>query len=191
MRFVSLTFALLMVLAPAAAFAQTDAGPVATDVVVEADAEDATDAADGSDATEDATDASEDAADPGSEVTPTPAPPVAPDAPETVEDASESLDFLVEAAKGGHWGLFFGVLLTLLVWLLDKLVNLKAKVGKKAMPWVAAGMGIMGTVGIALSSGLPVADALVQGLVTGASAVGLWELVFQHLLKKKEPEPSA
>lgn len=168
MRFVSLTFALLLALAPVTAFAQSaDADAHAADVVAAPDA-DATDAVDA-----------------GSEVTPTPAPPAP---PENIEDASKSLDFLISAAKGGHWGLFFGVLLTLLVWLLDKFVKIKEKAGAKAMPWVAAGLGVAGTLGIALSGGLPIGEALIQGLVTGASAVGFWELLFQHLLKKKVEE---
>lgn len=107
-------------------------------------------------------------------------------APETVEEAAESLNILIEAAKGGHWSLFVGILLTLLVWLLDKFIGIRNRVGSKAMPWVAVGLGIMGTVGVGLTSGLGIAEVLVQGFITGSSAVGLWELVFQHALKKKE-----
>jgi hypothetical protein len=167
MRFVSLTFALFLALAPVTAFAQSaDADAHAADVVAAPDAG--------------TPDASVDA---GTDATTTAAPtPPAP--PENIEDAAESLDFLVAAAKGGHWSLFFGVLLTLLVWLLDKFVKIKDKVGKAAMPWVATGLGVLGTLGIALSSGLPVGEALLQGFLTGASAVGLWELLFKHLMKK-------
>lgn len=114
------------------------------------------------------------------------APKVEPKAPETVEEAAESLNILIEAAKGGHWSLFVGMLLTLLVWLLDKFIGIRNKVGPKAMPWVAVGLGIMGTVGIGLTSGLGIAEVLVQGFITGSSAVGLWELVFKHALKKAD-----
>ena len=127
--------------------------------------------------------------------TPAPAPaPVAPAPPEDIGGAAENLNFLVQAAKGGHWGLFLGVLLTLLVWLLDKFIGVKKRVGKAALPWVAAGLGIVSAGGISLASGLPVTEGVVQGFMTGASAVGLWELLFKHLLKpaptpETEPEP--
>ncbi len=121
--------------------------------------------------------------------TATKATPVVPDAPKTVEDAAESVSFLVAAAKGGHWSLFLGVLLTLLVWVLDKFVKLKDRVGSKALPWVAAGLGILATMGISLSSGLSLGEGLIQGFMTGATSVGLWELVFKHALKKKD-EPA-
>lgn len=168
MRFIRLSFVLLLLLAPTTAALAQDAGsapaPDAVSEVVDAPAV-------------------------PTPATATPVAPVAPVAPVTVEDASESISFLVSAAKGGHWSLFLGVLLTLLVWVLIKFVKLKERVGSKAIPWVAAGLGITASVGLSLSSGLPLVEGLVQGFMAGATSVGLWELVFKHALKKKaEPE---
>jgi hypothetical protein len=112
--------------------------------------------------------------------------------PENLNEAVEDVSVLIEAAKSGNWPLFAGILLMLLVFVLDKLVDLKAKVGKKAMPWVAAGLGIVGTMGVTLTDGsITWWWGLIQGLLAGASAVGLWELVGKHALKKKKEEAPA
>tara|TARA_Y100000310_G_scaffold345479_2_gene465471 strand:- start:3894 stop:4400 length:507 start_codon:yes stop_codon:yes gene_type:complete len=166
MRFTNFALVLLLLLAPASVALAQDAGPAPAPAAATAEKADV----------------------PAAPDTKTATPATVPDAPETVEDAAESLDFLVSAAKGGHWSLFLGVLLTLLVWFLTKFVKLKERVGSKALPWVAASLGIVATVGISLSSGLPLVEGLVQGLMTGATSVGLWELVFKHALK---PEAKA
>lgn len=175
MKFARFGLVLLLLLAPTAVVLAQDAGTTAAPVVETAAME--SDAATPAAGTPDG----------GQPVSPAPAvEPTAPPPPVTVEDAAESVSFLVDAAKGGKWSLFVGVLLTLLVWVLDRLVKLKDRVGSKALPWVAAGLGILTTMGISLSSGLPLAEGLVQGFMTGATSVGLWELVFKHALKPKE-----
>jgi len=166
MRFTNITLVLFLLLAPSSVALAQDAGsaPESTPATVTAPEPGATPDAD-------------------------PVVPelVVPAPPETVDDAAESIDFLVEAAKGGKWSLFLGVLLTLLVWVLNRFVKLKERVGTKALPWVAAALGILATVGVSLSSGLPLGEGLVQGFMTGATSVGLWELVFKHALAKKAP----
>lgn len=99
---------------------------------------------------------------------------------ESIEDAAESLDFLVAAARNGSWPLFAGVLVLLLIFLLDRLVAIKTRVPKKAVPWLAAALGVASSVAAALVSGdLPLAQALLQGFLGGATSVGLWEMFFQ------------
>ena len=112
----------------------------------------------------------------------------APAVPTTAKEAADGINIFVAAAKGGHWSLALGILLTLLVWFLDRILKLKDRVGSKALPWVAAGLGIMATMGISLASGLPLGEGLVQGFMTGATAVGLWELLYKHVMPKKSEE---
>lgn len=119
-----------------------------------------------------ASDAGVAAADGGLKV---PAPPV------DLDTAADSIAFLVKAAQGGHWSLFLGVLVTLLIFLYRKLTR---SVLDASLPWVAVVLGIAGTVGISLSSGLPLVQGVVQGFITGATSVGLWELIFKHVLPR-------
>jgi hypothetical protein len=106
--------------------------------------------------------------------------------PETVTEAMEDLGILIDAAKNGNWVLFSGLLILLLIFVLDKLVNLKERIPAKAVPWVAAGLGILSSIGVQLTAPIPWGQAVLQGLTSGIVAVGLWELIFQHVLKKKE-----
>jgi len=117
--------------------------------------------------------------------------------PETVVDAIKDVGVLVEAARNGNWVFFTGLLIMLIIFVLDKLVKLKERISPKAVPWVAAVFGIVGSVAAQLTTGIPWGQALLQGFTAGIAAAGLWELIFQHLLKKKseapgepEPEPS-
>lgn len=107
--------------------------------------------------------------------------------PEDVGEAMKDVGVLIQAAKDGNWPLFAGIIVMLIVFVLDKLVGLKEKVGKKAMPWVAAVLGIVGTMGVSLTdASMTWWWALIQGLLAGATAVGLWELLGKHFAKKKE-----
>jgi len=110
---------------------------------------------------------------------------LAPDkAPETVEEVAELVTFLTNAAKEGHWLLFFGALLTLLVWFLEKVLRIKERAGKSALPWVGAALGVVSLGGLAILQGLSPWSAIAQGLLAGASAVGLWEMIGKHIGKK-------
>lgn len=111
--------------------------------------------------------------------------------PETVLDAVQDVGLLVEAAKNGNWVLFSGLLIMLLIFLLDKIVNLKARIPAKAVPWVAAVLGIVGSIAAQLTTGIPWGQALLQGFTAGVAAVGLWELIFKAVLAKKSSPPAA
>jgi hypothetical protein len=63
--------------------------------------------------------------------------------------------------------------------------GLKNKVGGKAIPWVTSGLAVVGSLSAALVGGLPLMDALSQGLVAGMAAIGGWEMILKHLLAKK------
>ena len=111
--------------------------------------------------------------------------------PEDPEEIILLVEQLINAAKGGNWQLFVGLLLTLIVWILRK-VNVLAFLPDKAVPWVSAVIGMLGFMGVALASGLDLTTALIQGFLTGAAAVGLWELLGKHFLPKpKKAEAKA
>jgi hypothetical protein len=111
--------------------------------------------------------------------------------PEDVMDAVKDVGLLIEAARNGNWVFFVGLLIMLLIFVLDKLVNLKKHIPAKAVPWVAAALGIVGSMATQLTTGIPWGQALLQGLTAGITAVGLWELIFKHVLDKKSEPPKA
>ena len=92
---------------------------------------------------------------------------------------------LVDAAKGGQWGLAAALALMLLVYLMKRFA-LKDRLPSKLVPWAAAGMSMAGYVAASLLvDGVTMSDAVLGGLLTGAAAVGLWEMLFKHLMKGK------
>ncbi len=110
------------------------------------------------------------------------------DVPVTNEEAGEILALLLDAGQNGHWTALAGLLILLLVWVFNKL-GLQDKIGPKATPWVALGTGVVVAIAISLAQGGELTDALKVGLLDGAVAVALWELIAKHLLTKKaEPE---
>lgn len=108
------------------------------------------------------------------------------DPPEDIGDALEDVNLLIEAAKNGWWGLFAGLLIMLLIFIADKLIGIKEKIGEAAVPWVAAVLGILGAIGAQLTTGVHWGLAILQGVTAGVSAVGLWEMVFKQALGDKD-----
>ena len=111
------------------------------------------------------------------------------DADSGADDAIAVVSAMVEAFKGGNIGLGIGLLLMLLVWLLRSLkipfvnTTILAKVPPKAMPWVAATLGIVGSIGVELMAGqLHWGMAIVNGIFIGATTVGLWEMIGKKFL---------
>lgn len=112
--------------------------------------------------------------------------------PETIIDAIKDVGALVKAARNGNWIFFTGLLIMLLIFVLNKFVKLKERLPANAVPWVSAALGIVGSIAIQLTTGIPWGQALLQGLTAGVAAVGLWEMLFKHFLKKKaEPAPTS
>lgn len=106
----------------------------------------------------------------------------APKEVETDEEAVAAAGELITAIQEKHWALALGLGLSLLVFGLRK-VKVLAKVPKKALPWVTAVLGIVTYVAAALmTDGANVTDALWGGAMTGAAAVGLWEMVLKNFL---------
>lgn len=101
-----------------------------------------------------------------------------------IEEAAEAAFALIDAIKSKNWPLAVGLILMLVVFVANKL-GLKNLVGPKAVPWIAMGLAVFGTVGTGLITGLGWADAIVQGVLAGVVAIGGWELLLKHFLGDK------
>ena len=101
--------------------------------------------------------------------------------PEDLDEAAEDVSLLVKAAKNKNWALAIGLVLSLLVFVANKL-GLKNKVGSSAVPWVTAGLAVSATVGAGLVGGGSIAECFSQGLIVGVAAIGGWEMIFKHVL---------
>ena len=110
-------------------------------------------------------------------------------APEELGAAISDVGLLVEAARNGNWVFFTGLLIMLLIFILDKMVDLKKRIPATAVPWVAATLGIVGSIAAQLTTGIPWGQAILQGFTSGVTAVGLWEMIFKHMNKKDPADP--
>ncbi len=121
------------------------------------------------------------------EVTKTPAEPAEPvtpavadtKVPETDAEAGTMFGMLLDAATHGHWTVFGGLLLLLLMWFFNRM-GLASKVGRQYVPWMTVGVGAVGFAAIGLATGANVFDALRAGLLEGGVAIALWELIFKR-----------
>jgi hypothetical protein len=104
--------------------------------------------------------------------------------PATDAEAVQTVKDAVQAARDGNWPLFAGLLLFLLVFAANRF-GLAKKVGRKYVPWVTAGLGVGGSLALALVNGVAVEQALLHGFFASASAIALWELVFKNIMKAK------
>ena len=112
----------------------------------------------------------------------------APEATEVpAEDFGELVNMMISAAKGGEWSLFVAALIMVLVFLATKIKFIDNLLPASAKPWVAAVAGVLGAVAtVAMTTG-DWLQAVLSGLVTGAAASGLWELIGKRILKKDAP----
>lgn len=106
--------------------------------------------------------------------------------PLTDEEVGETVGLLKKAFNSGTWPVVVGLVIMLLVWAVRRFaLKTISERWKKATPWVAAGLGLLSCVGISLSVGTMLWwRALIDGLVSGLLASGLWELIGKHVLGK-------
>ena len=112
----------------------------------------------------------------------------APATPVDLDEIVEEVTLLIQLFKNGQWALAVGLLLSLLIMVFRKFFE--KYVPKKALPWVAVVLGIVGSVAVGLSAGVVWWQALLQGFAAGAAATGLWELVLKQMKKKEVPAVS-
>ena len=104
-------------------------------------------------------------------------------------EAVAAVKTLLDYQRSG-WGALVAALLTLLVFVARKF-KLLSKLPKEALPWVAAAVAMTGDASVALAAGSSVPDALLQGLMLGAAAVGFWEMAgkkIQKVVSAKSPD---
>jgi hypothetical protein len=104
--------------------------------------------------------------------------------PTTDEEAILLISKLLDAANNGHWTVFAGLLILLLVFGMNRL-GLAAKIGGKWVPWVTLGTGAAVAIAIGLATGAPVGESIAAGLLEGTVAIALWELLARHVTTKK------
>lgn len=98
----------------------------------------------------------------------------------------DAIDGFAAAIKAGKWGVAVGFMLLALTQLVKYLATkLEKEIPTNWQPWVAAILGVIGSVGLALSIGIVWWEALVSGIFFGAAAGGLWSLVVKHFAKGK------
>jgi hypothetical protein len=81
------------------------------------------------------------------------------------------------------WSALAGAVILLLIWLANTF-GLRNAVPPKYIPWIAAGLGILSAIGTNLYAGAPWLDALFGGFTSGATSVGLYQMLFQQFLPK-------
>lgn len=105
---------------------------------------------------------------------------------------------LMAALQSKNWAVVVALGVMGLVMILNRLVLPRMKIDKKWTPLISA---IVGTVVsgasalMAVVAGLPLSDTLgllLSGLLSGATATGLYELIGKHIFTKADPiDPSA
>lgn len=106
--------------------------------------------------------------------------------PSTDEEVGETIGLLGKAFNSGTWPVIVGLVIMLLVWAVRRFaLKTISEKWKSATPWMAAGLGLLSCIGVSLSAGTMVWwRALIDGLVSGLLASGLWELFGKHVLGK-------
>jgi hypothetical protein len=105
------------------------------------------------------------------------------------KDPGAQISWIIELAKSGRWGPFAGQLLMFLVWALRKYIWKLIK--SSWLPYVTLGGAMLTSVAVGLIAGNIWWQILIDGLITGGSAMALWSLLFKHFMKPKEEEKPA
>ena len=85
---------------------------------------------------------------------------------------------MIEAINLGKFQLALGALLMMLIW---GLRTFWKSLPGAALPWIGAGIAIVGSTAVGLLSGWPWERILVDALTVSTSAGGLWSLIGKHI----------
>jgi hypothetical protein len=101
----------------------------------------------------------------------------------TIEDAPGLVSNIIQAAREKNWQLMVALIVMLLVALANGLVLkfVDEDWRKKLLPWFAVGTSCLVLFASTLIAGGSWWSAILAGFVTGAAAVGLWELIGKAL----------
>lgn len=111
--------------------------------------------------------------------------------PQDEAELASLLGALPDAIQSKAWPVVAGTILLFIVYVLRR-AGLDERLDSKYLPWLAVGIAVLSTLGMALVSGIAVFEAVMQGLLSGVTAIGGWELLFKHILSStKAAEPAA
>lgn len=102
----------------------------------------------------------------------------------SADDAGAMVQAAASAADHGQWAIVVGFGIMLAVWGIKKAMP---SISAKFVPWIAMGSSMAVYIANNLMQSGDWKKSVVHGFMAGASAVGLWELVFQHVMVDKEP----
>lgn len=100
------------------------------------------------------------------------------------EEIMDIIPELIAAFKGGEWSVFASLVIMALVWVVTKAPFLSDKIKGKAKVWVAAVAGMLSAVAVTIIQGGEWHTAIVQGLMVGLGATGLFELIRRRASKE-------
>lgn len=116
-----------------------------------------------------------------------------PDNVPTLEETPGLVMEIVQSGRERNWQLMVALIVMLIVALANRLVFgfFDPELKKKLLPWFAAGTGcLLAFATVLLTPGASWWSALLAGFVTGAAAVGLWELVGKAIAAAFAKKPS-
>jgi hypothetical protein len=96
-------------------------------------------------------------------------------------DLGEALDLgmqVLEAINAGKMQLVLGLLLMILIWTLR---SFWSSFPPDIVPWLTAGIAILGSAAMGLLSGWPWEKIVTDALTISTSAGGLWSLIGKHI----------
>jgi hypothetical protein len=93
---------------------------------------------------------------------------------------------IATAVKGGHWLMVIALVLTILVWVFNKL--LKERLPPKVLPWIAMGLSTLASFFASWALGNPWYTALGSGITVGLAAAGGWSAIMKHILPTKRKD---
>ena len=103
------------------------------------------------------------------------------------QDPTTFVQKIQAAAKSKEWGILFGFIIMLIVYIVVKFLWKAFPVAW--LPWLSITMGVLADVGLDLSAGGKAWwQAILSGLTTGAAASGLWSAVGKKVLGSQTKE---
>jgi len=85
---------------------------------------------------------------------------------------------MLEAIQAGKIQLVMGLLLMILIWTLR---SFWSSFPPDAVPWITAGIAVLGSAAVGMTSGWPWERILADALAISTSAGGLWSLIGKHI----------
>ena len=85
---------------------------------------------------------------------------------------------MLEAVQAGKMQLVLGLLLMILIWTMR---TFWSSFPPNTVPWLTAGIAIIGSAAVGMISGWPWEKILTDALTISTSAGGLWSLIGKHI----------